>query len=51
MTQPDTCPAAAGAISLWLKVNNCPDCAGIFSTMQHEKSMGSFIQCKDDKFG
>ena len=51
MTQPDTCSAAGGAISLWLKVNECPDGAGIFTTTQYEKSTGSFIVCKHDKFG
>ena len=51
MTQPETCGVAGGAITMWLKVIDCPLGAGIFTTTQQENSMGWFILCKDKKFG
>ena len=33
MTRPETCGAAGGAISLWVNVTDCPDLAGIVSSL------------------
>ena len=50
MTRPDTCGAAGGAISLWLKVVDCEN-GGIITTTQNDISTGLFFLCKDGEFG
>ena len=32
MTRPDTCGAAGGAVSLWLKENRCTDVSGMLTS-------------------
>ena len=44
MTQPDTCGAAGGAISMWLNVIDCNNNAGIVSSTQL-RGIGSLIFC------
>ena len=34
MTRPDTCGAAGGAISLWVRFSDCLDWAGVISTYE-----------------
>ena len=50
MTRPETCGAAGGAISLWLKVINCSD-DGIITTRSDRNSTGSIVFCRNDKIG
>ena len=52
MTQPETCGAAGGAVSLWLKINDCPKNAGILSTANGSTNIsqeGISIHCLDDQ--
>ena len=49
MTQPETCGAAGGAISMWMKVHECPNNAGIMTTRENADSTGFSIYCKNDK--
>ena len=44
LTRPETCGAAGGAISLWLRLKDCPDWSGIISTQ--ETGTGFIIYCK-----
>ena len=45
MTRPETCDAAGGAISLWMKVTDCPPYSGIVSSIQFSGTTGSHIYC------
>ena len=47
MTRPETCGSAGGAISVWLKVIDCPY-GGIISS--HSHSTGSVIYCTATDF-
>ena len=49
MTRPETCGVAGGAISLWLKVHECHNSAGIITTRENADSTGFNIYCKNDK--
>ena len=49
MTRPETCGAAGGAISLWLKVHECHNSGGIITTRENADSTGFSIYCKNDK--
>ena len=44
MTRPETCGAAGGAISLWVKLFECLDWGGLVSSMAWDTS-GSRIEC------
>ena len=44
MTRPETCGAAGGAMSLWVRLNDCPDWSGIISTF--ENSTGVMMYCR-----
>ena len=44
MTRPETCGAAGGAISLWVKVIDCPMTGGIISSQIYGSS-GIDIYC------
>ena len=43
MTQPETCGATGGAISMWLKIVDCPEGCGVISS--HESGTGCIIYC------
>ena len=47
MTQPDTCDEAGGAISMWIKVIDCPinESCGIITTLQGGRFHGFLIRC------
>ena len=45
ITQPDTCGAAGGAVSLWVKVIDCGFDDGIFTTMENTQMRGVAITC------
>ena len=47
MTRPETCGAAGGAISLWMRVIDCPSTGGIVSSFTPKKS-GTSIKCGRD---
>ena len=40
-----TCGAAGGAISLWVKITECPKNAGIITTQAQGKTVGSAVVC------
>ena len=44
MTRPDMCGAAGGAISMWINLIDCPQWAGIVSSIQLG-AIGSVIYC------
>ena len=44
MTQPETCGAAGGTISLWVKISNCRNYDGIISTRGYNE-YGQVIYC------
>ena len=49
MTQPETCGAAGGAISLWVNVMDCPTpVGGIISSNKQSKSTGLRIYSSDN---
>ena len=45
MTRPETCGAAGGAISLWLKIINCPNSDGVI-TSRRSWRRGFLIYCQ-----
>ena len=45
MTRPQTCGEAGGAVSMWVKVINCPVGHGIIGTNQVELSNGLVVDC------
>ena len=47
MTLPGTCGRAGGAISLWVKVIDCPinESCGIITTLQGGRFHGFLIHC------
>ena len=47
MTHPETCGAAGGAISLWVKAINCLGVNGIFSSFS-DGSTGFIMDCVSD---
>ena len=49
MTQPEICGAAGGAISMSMKVHECPNNAGIMTTRENADSTRFSIYCKNDK--
>ena len=53
MTQPDTCDATGGAISVWVKVIECNEYDGIISSLtgSPNKSTGSAIDCWNGYIG
>ena len=50
MTQPETCSAAGGTISLWVNVTDCPSAGGIVSSLQWQ-STGLRIYCTSSDIG
>ena len=46
MTRPDTCGAAGGAISLWMKLIDCPPGGGIITTIDDSDKTGFRFFCK-----
>ena len=46
MTRPETCGAAGGAMSLWVRLNDCPDWSGIISTF--ETGTGLIVYCRHE---
>ena len=48
MTQPETCGAAGGAVSLWMKLVECPDWAGVISSWT--RTTGFVIYCASGNF-
>ena len=40
-----TCGAAGGAISLWVKIIDCPEDAGIITTQTQGKTVGFAVVC------
>ena len=42
MTLPETCSAAGGAISLWVKVAECKDSAGFISSKSTQAKTGLY---------
>ena len=47
MTRPDTCDAAGGAISLWVKVIDCATSSGIVSSVNAPFHTDSAIICEN----
>ena len=47
MAQPNTCGAAGGAISLWIKLLDCPNDSGIISSFVATNT-STVIFCRDD---
>ena len=47
MIRLETCGAAGGAISLWVRLNHCPDWSGILTT--HGSGTGFEIYCRDNR--
>ena len=46
MTRPETCDAAGGAaISLWLRLIDCPDWAGVISS--RDSGSGFVLHCRN----
>ena len=45
MTQPETCGAVGGAISVWLTVIDCSHDGGIIATEQEKGRMGASVYC------
>ena len=48
MTRPETCGAAGGAISLWIRIDNinfCRNDGGIMSTRARGLHTGTYIKC------
>ena len=43
MTLPQTCDAAGGVISLWIKIVDCPDRAGIISSHTYGKTSSRIV--------
>ena len=50
MTQPETCGAADGGISLWVNVIDCPSAGGIVSSLQWQTT-GLHIYCTGSDIG
>ena len=46
MTRPETCGAAGGAISLWVNVIDCPQTAGIVTSIDDPDQSGFRIWCR-----
>ena len=46
MTRPETCGAAGGAISVWLRLAECPPGAGIITTIDNSDKTGFRLWCK-----
>ena len=42
---PDSCGSAGGALSLWMKIEECPDETGVMSSLISEFSEGFLIAC------
>ena len=52
MTQPDTCGAAGGAISMWVRVTDCPGIIGRgIVSLQSDQKTGFSISCSKDGIG
>ena len=47
MSDPRTCSSAGGAISLWVKVIDCPSRGGIVSSVNAPFHTGSAIICEN----
>ena len=47
MTQPETCGAAGGAISLWVRVLACPTFGGIVTSANNPITTASALYCTD----
>ena len=47
MTRPETCGAAGGAFSVWLRLVDCPHGAGIITTIDDLNKTGFRLWCKD----
>ena len=47
MTQPETCGAAGGAVSMWVKISKCQNLGGIISTRGYNEN-GLIIYCSQD---
>ena len=45
MTRPDTCGATGGALSMWMKLVDCPDWSGVISS--HESGTGWTVYCRN----
>ena len=45
MTRPETCGAAGGAISVWMKINDCPSGDGGI-VMSSAVTTGAIIYCQ-----
>ena len=49
MTRPQTCGAAGGAISVWLKVNECPpELGSMLSSRQTQSASGFQAVCSEN---
>ena len=46
MTQPETCVAAGGAISVWVNAIDCPQTAGIITSIGDRDKSGFRIWCR-----
>ena len=46
MTRPETCGAAGGAISVWVNVIDCPQTAGIITSIDDPDKNGFSIWCR-----
>ena len=46
MTRPETCSAAGGAFSIWLRLTDCPHSAGIITTIDDSDKTGFRLWCR-----
>ena len=46
MTRPETCGTAGGAFSLWLRLTDCPQSAGIITTIDDSEKTGFCLWCR-----
>ena len=48
MTRPETCGAAGGAVSFWMKLIDCNDFGGVISTVSLSET-GFQVYCSENK--
>ena len=46
MTRQETCGAAGGAFSIWLRLTDCPHSAGIITTIDDSDKTGFRLWCR-----